>query len=270
LIGLASAARTLLFVPGNRPDRFAKAVATGADLVVLDLEDAVPTDLKQQSLGHVSDYLRGGARVAVRVNAVGTPWHAEDVEAVAGLAPVVMLPKATPGPALDSLTAAGTDIIALIETAAGVLDAREIASHPGVRRLAFGALDLAAELGVDPLDHDALHVVRCSLVLASAANGLPGPVDGVWATVDDDAGLQAETARAKRLGFTGKLCIHPRQVPTVHQGFAASAQEMAWATRVLAAVEERSDGVTVVDGVMVDRPVLARARRIRAQAPDGG
>jgi len=281
-------ARTLLFVPGDRPERFAKATAGGADLVVVDLEDAVPTGQKETARSAVSAWLTGAqppaTPVAIRVNGAGTPWHPADVAAVAeltgaGLLAGVVLPKAEPGEALTDLGAT-CPTLALVETAVGVLDARAVAATPGVRRLAVGSLDLAAELGVDPLDQQALLGGRSALVYASAAAGLPGPVDGVRAAIDDEAGLREEAEAARRLGYAGKLCIHPRQVPVVRTAFAPTAGEVSWARRVLDAVDDPgatgatpdaatgTGAVVTVDGAMVDKPVLDRARRILAHTAE--
>lgn len=254
-------ARTLLFVPGNRPERFDKAAAAGADLVVLDLEDAVAPAEKEQARAAVAAWLAEGHAAAVRVNGADTPWHDDDVAAVAGHAAALVLPKAEPGEALTRLGAGSIPVLALVETAAGVLDARAVAATPGVRRLAFGSFDLASELGVDPADQLALTSARSQLVFASAAAGIAGPVDGVRGAVDDEEGLREEAGIARRLGFTGKLCIHPRQVGPVADVLRPSEAELAWARSVLAAAEG-IDGVAKVDGQMVDKPVVDRARRL--------
>lgn len=262
-------ARTLLFVPGSRPERFAKALAAGADMVVVDLEDAVAPRERETALVAVRawlDSLPGAsvARVVVRVNAAGTPWHETDLDAVAPRAGAVMVAKAEAGPLLAA-AARRAPVIALIETATGVLDARTIAATEGVGRLAFGSFDLAAELGVDPLDQEALRPSRGALVLASAAAGLPGPIDGVHAAIDDAEALAVETAAGCRMGLTAKLCIHPRQVATVDAALRPSAAEAAWAERILGALSDAADGgVLSVDGRMVDKPVVERARRIAA------
>lgn len=270
---LVSSARTLLFVPGNRAERFAKAFATPADLVILDLEDAVAPAEKQDAREAVVAWLdtlagEDAARVAVRINAAGTPWHEADLSAVADRAGAVMLAKAEAGGALEAVGRAAV-VVALIETATGVLDARPIARTAGVARLAFGSFDLAAELGVDPVDADALRAARSALVLASASAGLAGPIDGVHAAIEDAEALAAETTAARRLGFAGKLCIHPRQVEVVDAVLRPSREDVAWAERVLGAVPaDLAGGVVTVDGRMVDKPVIERARRIRAAASD--
>jgi citrate lyase subunit beta/citryl-CoA lyase len=257
-------ARTVLFVPGSRPDRFPKASASGADLIILDLEDAVAPDFKVKARRSVRDYLEH-APAAVRINAAGTPWHEEDLKELSGRAAAVMLPKTEAGTALTeigrSLQAIGIPLLVLVETAAGILDARAIADTPGVARLVFGSFDLAAELGVDPLDGKALGQARASLVLASAAAGLAGPVDGVHAQLADEAALREETELARRLGFTGKLCIHPAQVPVVEAAMSPRPEQLEWARKIIEA-SVSGGAVLAVDGAMVDKPVIERARRI--------
>lgn len=262
-------AQSVLFVPGSRPERFEKALDSGADLVVIDLEDAVPADAKPDARRATRSFLDGGAPVAVRINALGTPWIAADVKEVATRAAAVMLPKAEAGRDLAQLASRlggeGVALVALVETAAGVLDASTTATTPGVERLAFGSLDLAAELNVDPRNRDALAMARASLVFASAAAGLGGPVDGVCTDVDDEDGLRDEAAYACGIGFDGKLCIHPRQVTPIHEAFGPSADDVVWAAKVVDAARD-GEGVVVVDGAMVDRPVVQRARRILARS----
>lgn len=268
---MIATARTLLFVPGNRPERFAKALAAGADITVVDLEDAVRPAEKDAARGGVAAWLDTQSaaevgRVMIRINAAGTPWHQADLDAVAGRVVAVMLAKAEAGTALGA-AASRTPVVALIETATGILDARQIAATEGVARLALGSFDLAAELGIDPLEAEALSPSRCALVLASAAAGLPGPIDGVHAAIDDAEALAAETDVARRLGFTAKLCIHPCQIATVETVLLPSPEEIAWAERILAAAPAAEEGgVVTVDGRMVDKPVIDRARRIAAAA----
>ncbi|QWF84892.1 HpcH/HpaI aldolase/citrate lyase family protein [Amycolatopsis sp. CA-230715] len=259
----AGDAATMLFVPGDRPDRFAKAAAAGADLVVLDLEDAVAPDRKAEARGHVARWVAGNPGCAVRVNAAETPWQGEDLAVVSRYECVVMLPKADPAAA----RAVTNELIALVETARGVLDAREVAAVPNVRRLAFGSFDLAAELGVDPADRDALAPARSALVLASAAAGLSGPVDGVTADLHDETVLTDDVRYARRLGFTGKLCVHPKQVPIAAAALCPTGEEVRWARSVLGAASH--GGAAAVRGQLVDKPVLDRARRILRYAPEG-
>ncbi len=265
LLDALDAARTFLFVPGHRPERFGKAVAADADVTVIDLEDAVPSDLKGEARTNVvtwlDEYPHAAHTIAVRINATDHPAHVADVEALRDKGVVLMLPKAH-GKADFAWIAGSSPLIALIETAAGVLDASKIAATTPVRRLAIGTFDLAAELGIDPLDREALLFARSQLVLASAAAGLAGPIDGVFAAIDDPSGLAQETKAAKRLGFDGKLCIHPSQVDVVAAAIAPTADEVDAAIAIIDAAAAAGDGVVKIDGKMVDKPVLDRARRI--------
>ncbi|MER7559301.1 CoA ester lyase [Nocardioides sp. NPDC126508] len=262
----AETARTWLFVPGDRPERFAKAAAAGPDVVVLDLEDAVAPAHKDAARGHVIGWIdRTEVTAAVRVNAAGTPWHDADIAALATLAAptTVVLPKADSPETIAVVLAAlptGSTVVALVETALGVICAIDLARSPGVVRLALGSYDLAAELGVDPDHAPALAPARGNLVLASAVGGLAGPIDGVTGDVRDHERLTTDVTAAAALGFAGKLCIHPGQVAPTAAALAPGPDEIAWAERVLAAATE--DGVALVDGRMVDAPVVARARRI--------
>lgn len=259
-----ASARSLLFVPGDRPERFAKAAASGADIVVLDLEDAVAPDAREAALAHVLAWLADGNSAAVRVNGVGTPTHDAEVAALAGTGAAVMLPKSDSAAAMTGVVArlSGEPVIALVETAVGVRDVAAIAAVDGVARLALGTVDLAAELGVDHASYAAMAYSRGRLVVAAAAAGLPGPIDGVTVRLDDPTGLEADLAMSADLGHTAKLCIHPRQVETVNTAFTPSEDEIAWAHRIVDAMATGGGGVVVVDGAMVDAPVLARARRL--------
>ncbi|MFI6122123.1 HpcH/HpaI aldolase/citrate lyase family protein [Streptomyces sp. NPDC051064] len=260
-----AAARTLLFVPGHRPDRFDKAASSGADLVIVDLEDAVAAEDKDRARRAAAEWPALGGRTVVRVNAPGTPWFEADLRMAAGLGCLVMVPKAE-DPAVLAEIAARCTLIALIETALGAERAYEVCSVPGVVRAAFGNVDLAAQLGVAHDDTLALIHARSRLVLASAAAGISPPVDGVTTAVRDVDALAADTAHARRLGFSGKLCVHPAQIAPAAAGFAPTESELRWARAVLGAGE----AVTTVDGHMVDKPVLERARRILARSAEPG
>jgi len=248
----------LLFVPGDRPERFAKAAAS-AEAVIVDLEDAVPAGAKAKARDALAA-LPAGAVIYVRINAAGTELHAADLAAVKGLAIAgVMLPKAESAAAVEAVSAAtGHKIIALIESAAGIAAARFIAASPATARLAFGSIDYCADLGAAHT-REALLTARCELVLASRLAGLPAPLDGVTTAIDDEAQVEDDARHASSLGMHGKLCIHPRQVAAARRGFTPSAEETAWARRILAA---GSDGAVSMDNRMVDAPVRARARRI--------
>lgn len=268
-MALPTSAQTFLFVPGNRPDRFDKALAAGADMVVFDLEDAVPADEKETARAYVAQALRDTEQsVMVRVNGVDTPWHALDARTAIAAEAHIMLPKTeTPGTveALGIPAGSPVTVVALIETPVGMLEAAAIAQAPSVVRLAFGSLDFAAALGVSPESREALSAARAHLVLASAAAQLAGPVDGVTVAVRDPEALITDASYAKALGFTGKLCIHPAQLDATARVFTPTAEEVAWATSVLHAATDAAShegGVVVVDGKMIDAPVLKRARSI--------
>lgn len=266
----AEVARTWLFVPGDRPERFAKATAAGADIVVLDLEDAVAPGQKAAARAHVTEWLAAApGPCAVRINGVRTAWHAEDLAAIARLPnsrPVlVMLAKAEDPTATTAVVDAlptGSAVVALVETALGVTQAADLARLPGVARLAFGSYDFASQLGVDPEHAPALAAARAGVVLASAVGGLAGPIDGVTGDVRDTDRLKADVNAAIALGFAGKLCIHPAQVAPATAAMAPSDKDVAWARRVVTALDGPDQAVALVDGRMVDAPVIARARRI--------
>jgi citrate lyase subunit beta/citryl-CoA lyase len=265
--------RSLLFVPGDRADRFDKAAASGAHGMLLDLEDAVAPKAKAGARTAVAAWLAGrtagGAQAVVRINGVGTDWHDDDLQWVASLPAGVgvMCPKSEPG----SLSAVATRIggkrplYALVETVAGVLGLRAMAAVPGLTRFAFGNVDFGVDAGITPdEDEIELAVVRTAFVLESRLAGLPAPVDGVSLEVSDTARMARHAARARRFGFGGKLCIHPRQVTEVNAAFRPSVADIAWAQGVIAAFEA-SGGAAVADGgQMIDLPVAERARQLLA------
>ena len=262
-----SNARSLLFVPGNRPDLFAKATASEADLVIFDLEDAVPSSDKELARSAVAEWLNAGHLAAVRINGSGTDEHSADLALVGAHECIVVVPKAE---SPDDLRFAATaltpcsPLVALIETAVGVLAATAIARTDQVERLAFGSFDLAAQLGVDPTDRQAMYAARMALVLGSAAARLSAPIDGVTSRLNDDEALASETSHARSLGFTARLCIHPRQVRTIHNALAPTAEEVDWAKRIVSA--SNRVGVSVIDNSMVDKPVIDRATRVLRNA----
>ena len=265
----AAHARSLLFVPGDRPERFDKAIGSGADLIVLDLEDAVAPSRKTAALANVLAWLeRAGADAVVRVNGADTPWHAAEIDALASSTATVMLPKAE-DPAelarLDDRLGGGRRIIALVETALGIRDLHAVCSTPGVVRAALGTVDLGAALGVSPSSHAAFAYARSAMVVASAAAGLPAPIDGVTTALRDSDALLRDLTMATEHGFGAKLCVHPGQVGAVNDHFKPSHEQIAWASKVTTAADG-SDGVVVVDGAMVDAPVVRRAADIMARS----
>ncbi len=262
--------RSLLFVPGDRPDRFAKAAASGAHCVLLDLEDAVAPDRKVAARAAVSAYLMQGAMAMVRVNGCDSPWHDEDMVMLAQHpAAGVMLPKSEPESvaAVAARIGQGREYYALVETVAGILGLRAMAATPGLTRLAFGNVDFGLDAGINPgAEETELAAVRTAIVLESRFARLSAPVDGVSLAVDDANLLQSQAARSRRGGFGGKLCIHPRQVGVVNAVFQPTASELHWAREVLAAFEASGGAVVARGGQMIDRPVVERARRILADA----
>ncbi|MFS8200763.1 HpcH/HpaI aldolase/citrate lyase family protein [Streptomyces sp. CWNU-52B] len=266
-------ARSVLFVPGSRPDRYAKATAVGADLVVVDLEDAVGPGDKATARASAFGW-PGLPGVAVRINAVGTDWYEADLAAVLaahadGAGPAaVLLPKAdadTTATAAGALPA-GTALLPLVESARGVRDVDRIAACEGVVRLVFGSVDYAHDIAATPRPpaEDELLYARSALVNASRAAGLAAPVDGVTLALDDAELTERETRRGRDLGFGGKLCLHPRQLPGVHRAFLPTEAEIAWARRATEAVRRSDGGAVRLDGEIMDKPRLQQAMRILA------
>jgi len=260
--------RSLLFVPGNRPDRFDKALASGADAVIVDLEDAVAPDAKDAARATLAAWAAPAHPVLVRINARGTEWFEQDIllGRLPGIAGIV-LPKAGSAQDVTRVVAAArrrVPVLPIIESAQGIWNVEAVARAPGTRRLLFGTLDFIVDMGM-PDDGDALSTFRAQLALVSRVAGLAPPVDGVMPDLQDNDRLVRETLRGKSFGFGGKLCIHPAQVKTVNDCYRPSDAELAWATRVLAAVAAAGGNAVSVDGGMVDRPVVLKAERILAQ-----
>lgn len=258
-------ARTFLFVPADRPDRFEKASTSGADVVVLDLEDAVAAGSRGEARANVRAWLDAGHRAVVRINAHGTPDHEKDIAAIAGYKLGAMLAK-TDSPlavaAAHSALGVEVPIIALVESALGILAAPTIAAVPGVIRLAFGSIDYAAELGIDPDLRESLLFAQGTLVVASAAAGISPPIDGITTDFTSAETVMKDATHGRRLGFSGKLCIHPNQIEAVHASYSPSAAEVVWAQEILAV--STNGAATQLSGSMVDAPVVARARRTLA------
>lgn len=266
--------RTYLFVPGTRPERFAKALASGADCVLLDLEDAVAADQKLQARQAIAQWFAGAAqadtaRIAVRINDAASPHFGDDLRALRACGCTqVVLPKAEASWQIDVVTGAvpGARVLALIESARGVAQVDGVAASSGVARLLFGTLDFALDLDMDIADDGSgLAYAASRIAIASRVAGLPAPVAGVTPQLDDSARLLADLAQARRLGFGAKLCIHPSQVAPIHAALQPTEQALDWARRVLAA-EAASPGAARLDGRMVDRPVVLQAQRTLALA----
>ncbi|MEV5910585.1 HpcH/HpaI aldolase/citrate lyase family protein [Streptomyces chartreusis] len=260
----------LLFCPADRPDRFSKAAAA-ADMVILDLEDAVPAERKVQARANLTAHPLDPATVIVRINAARSADYAEDIAALRRTDyRWVMLPKAEDPREIDAL--AGCQVIALCETARGVVNAGQLAHAPGTRALMWGAEDLMASLGGGTsrlpdgtYRHISTHA-RATVLLHAAAAGI-GAVDAVYLDTEDAEGLALEAEDAASSGFIAKACIHPRQANVVRQAFMPSYEDVQWARRVLSA--SRTEGaVFVLDGQMIDAPLLRQAEHLmrRSQA----
>ncbi len=326
-------ARSYLFVPADRPERYAKAFASGADAVIIDLEDAVAPGAKDPARAALLDWAGAhpalAARAWVRINDETTPWCAADLALLRALQPAgAMLPKAESAAQVAAVAAAlppHAGVMALIETARGVHCVDAVAGAPRVARLAFGTIDYALDLGLpdladlapiavdadaaagaDPagqadmaitpgrpgpssprhmpgaageagapgparrpaVQHDwrGLAYPASRIAIASRLAGLPPPVAGVTAAIDDTAALLADFSLARACGFSAKLCIHPAQIAPLHLALAPTPEQEAWALRVLAVLEsgQGGPGAARVDGRMVDRPLLMKARAMLA------
>ncbi|AHL75091.1 host specificity protein [Stutzerimonas stutzeri] len=268
----SSIVRTALFVPATRPDRISKALATGADAVIVDLEDAVAENQKAEALNNLDGFLAAdpSARILVRINAAGHLQQAEDLKVCAAHSGVigVLLPKVESAAQVAEAASCGKPVWPIIESARGLAALPEIAVADGVERLSFGALDLGLDLGLASGTASAermLDQARYALLLHSRLAQLAPPLDSVFPDIKNLHGLAQFVADARDMGFGGLLCIHPSQVAVVHETLMPGADELAWAQRVLAAGAS-GDGVFVVDGQMVDAPVLGRARRLLQRA----
>lgn len=277
--GLTNPRRCLLFVPGSRPERFAKAVATGADQVCIDLEDAVAPGDKETARAAVIEFLAqaqaGGSEIGLRVNPVSSELGKADLAALAaaGVRPAfVMLPKVESAAELAAadaaLAAIDTGFIVQIETPKGLLDARQIVAASGrVQALMFGGFDyivaLRGRAGWESFFHPRVQLAT----IAAEAN--VGCMDVPYLDIKDEAGLRSETDRVIALGFTAKAAIHPAQVDTIQSRYLPTANELDYARRVVAAMADNGGGAVAVDGKLVDRPIEIAAERAIALGQHG-
>ncbi|WP_338728029.1 CoA ester lyase [Haladaptatus sp. DJG-WS-42] len=276
------ARRSILFSPGDRPEMMRKAPGIGADVVIFDLEDAVAPTQKQAAREAVNDVLTDDefdpdCEVCVRVNPIGTVTEA-DLDGVLAGDPrldAIMLPKATGARDVDTLEAMlaerGFDlpVFSLVESAAGVLNAADIAAADATSALVFGAEDLAADIGATRTEKGTeVLYAREHAVLAASAAGVDA-IDTVYTAIRDTDGLADETAFAIELGYDGKMAIHPAQVSVINDAFTPESDQVEWATAVLAARDEaeaEGRGVFRVNDEMIDAPLIAQAERIVARA----
>ncbi|KQI68782.1 hypothetical protein AN189_07810 [Loktanella sp. 3ANDIMAR09] len=260
---------TYLFVPANRPERFEKALGSGADRVILDLEDAVRAKDKPAARDAIATAELDWTRVVVRINDATAPGFEADLAWLPRCrATAIMVPKAQSTGTLSAVRAAAgrqVELIPQIETALGLHRAAELLARDDTPRAAFGHLDFALDIGAAP-DRDALAYARGQLVMQSRLAGAEPPIDSVTVKLDDTTALEDDTRYAKRLGFAGKLLIHPKQVEPVARIFAPSEDEVTWARRVIEAIEASGSGAVALDGKMIDNPVEDAARRILSRA----
>lgn len=264
-----AALRSALFVPATRPDRFPKAIASGADAVIVDLEDAVPPAQKAAGRTALADYAHAHPddHFWVRINDGTTQWFDDDLALCRSLPSIagIVLPKAEKAEHVYIVSGAGKPLMPVIESAAGVRELGAIAAANGVVRLSFGILDLMVELGTRPQSPAAQFVLdqmRFQILVASRMHALAAPLDSVYANFSDLEGLAAAAGMAHDMGFGGMLCVHPTQVPVVHRVYQPSAADLDWAQRVVAHADQTGEYAFRLDGRMVDRPLIERARRI--------
>lgn len=260
------ARRSELVCPGHSMKMMAKAAASSADEVIFDLEDACPPAQKVAARATVAEALRtleftGGKVRAYRINAVGTPWWADDL-ALAPLAQVVVLPKVRTVEEVKAVTAklpAGVGLEVLIETAAGLVAAVEVARVPGVQSLIFGVADFAADLGARDFKGD-FNAVRLQVLIAARAAGVQA-IDSVTVQFQDPAQVKADAENAARMGFDGKWAIHPAQLEPIHAAFNPTDAEIAKALQIVAAYEQGGEGAMTLENEMVDAATIAVAKK---------
>jgi citrate lyase subunit beta/citryl-CoA lyase len=264
--------RTYLFVPATRIDRVPKALGSGADAVIVDLEDAVAPGDKSTARDAIAGASQCAPSVFIRINGPDTEWFEDDLKLCGELRAFgVVVPKAETQDQIrhaGSRTGSGAVLLPLVETARGYANMAELCVTPGVQRLVFGSIDFQLDLGITG-EREELLFFRSGMVLASTLAHIHAPVDGVTVDIENVERVKEDTLYAKRLGFGGKLCIHPKQINTVNQCFAPSPEEIAWAKRVVQAAGAANGGAIQVDGKMIDRPVLVRAEQILASQRRG-
>lgn len=284
--------RSMMFVPGNNPGMIIDAPVFRPDSIILDLEDAVSVNQKDAARDLVVQALKtmdfGDCEKVIRINGRRTPFVEDDIRALVPAKPDVLRLAMTELPedimwadelvtsleVQHGIESGSVKLMAAIETAKGVLNAKEIAtSSKRMVAMSFGAEDFTNSIHSErTAEGYELLAARASIVLAARAAGLD-PIDTVYAKVEDDEGFIADTRRAKQMGFAGKSCVHPRQVKLAHEVFRPTASEIQRAQAVMAAIEEaerRGSGVIAVDGRMVDAPIVQKAERVLRLAEAAG
>ncbi|WP_372966149.1 CoA ester lyase [Marinobacter sp.] len=265
--------RSFLFVPATRPDRIAKALASGADTIIVDLEDAVPLEAKDSARASLAEYLKTNpdALVMVRINGADSAQYQADIALCKNAANItgVMLPKAADRSDIEYVSeATGKPVWPLIESAAGIASLPTLVKASGIARLSIGALDLASDLSLasnTPGAETVLDYCKCQLVIHSRAAGLAAPVETVVPVIDNPEYISKVATKANEMGFRGMLAIHPRQLPEIHQAFTPDPEQVLWAERVLEGADQFG-AVFQLDGKMIDAPVIQEAKSILARA----
>lgn len=279
LIERVGAARSFLFVPGNRAERFDKALHSGADAVVLDLEDSVPAADKPAARvaleARWASLQTTGIPLVIRINAVESEAGKTDLSWLAQLpaAAAIMVSKAESAASLALVheRLRSVPLLPLVESAAGYAALPAMAAAPGVLRLVLGHIDFLADTGIQcDAEESELAPLRFAMAMATRLNRLAPPVDGVTVQIGDQERLHRDTLRALRFGFGAKLCIHPTQMAGVHAALAPTEQELAWAHKVITADAGSNGAAVQLDGRMVDLPVVLQARRTLARAAGSG
>ena len=264
--------RSLLFVPGARPDRFDKAVATGADTIIIDLEDAVLPEQKSTAREAALEWLANApssARAGLRINSPRTADGCADIAelAVSGVTPdFIMVPKAETGTDIEIVSEAlgSKKLMAVIESGRGLSHAMDIATKSTMGVL-FGGADFSASLGADLSDPSAMNYARGVIASACGSAGVPA-YDVPFLDVSDEDGLRDTTSRVKAFGFSGRACIHPKQVEAVKTVFTPTEQEVAEAEAIIEALKASQGGAVLHRGKLVDRPIILAAQRVLASA----
>lgn len=260
---------TYLFVPADRPERYAKALASGADRVIIDLEDAVRPDSKPVGRAAIADADLDWSRIVIRINDATTSFHEDDLKLLKAIrAPAIMVPKAESADMLSTILdrlGRACELLPQVETVKSLFALPDLLAHAEVSRAFFGHLDFALDLG-SGRDREALLHVRSQIVLQSRFAGKPAPVDSVTPDFRNSQAVTNDALAARNLGFGGKLLIHPAQVEPVRRIFSPSDDDIDWARRVLAAAADGRRGAVSINGEMIDRPVEEAARRILEQA----
>jgi len=281
--------RSFLFVPGSDERKLAKAPGLGADAIILDLEDGVAAARKREARTNIQAFLQGqhepSVECFIRVNGISTPYFEADLEASVGVGPhVLVIPKVDSPHILQRIHARLTEreralgvspgsfaLFAQIESAQGIVNAAAIAAATSrLVGVMLGHVDLCVDLGIPAgrVSDGIVYHARCQLVLAAKAAGVD-VVDSIFLNIHDHEGLRAEAAQAAALGFTGKLAIHPGQLPVIHEAFTPSAEQVRRAERILEAwrqAEADGRGVCTLDGELIEKPVVEAERRVLERA----